>query len=68
MQSEDAPKSAINANGVKSEWGGAKRFKSLKKAFDDRMTEIYLNFFSGVLTIFKQKNLLLQREDPCIHL
>ena len=32
------------------------------------MTEIYLNFFSGVLTIFKQKNLLLQREDPCIHL
>ena len=25
-------------------------------------------FFSGVLPAFKQTNLLLQREDPCIHL
>ena len=68
FQSENVPKSTTNANGVESEWGGAKRFKRLKKAFDDRMTEVYLYFFSGVLPIFKQKNLLLQREDPCIHL
>ena len=25
-------------------------------------------FFSAILPIFKQTNLLLQREDPCIHL
>ena len=32
------------------------------------MTEVYLYFFSGVLPAFKQTNLLLQREYPCIHL
>ena len=47
---------------------GAKRFKRLEKAFKDPMTEVYLYFFSGVLPAFKQTNLLLQREDPCIHL
>ena len=66
--SENAPKSATNSNGVESEWGGAKRFKRLEKAFKDPMTEVYLYFFSGVLSAFKQTNLLLQREDPCMHL
>ena len=68
------PKSATNSNGVESEWGGgdrgddAKRFKILEKAFKDPMTEVYLYFFSGVLSAFKQANILLQREDSCIHL
>ena len=66
--SENAPKSATNSNGVESEWGGAKRFKRLEKAFKDPWTEVYLYFFSGVLSAFKQANLLLQREDSCIHL
>ena len=66
--SENAPKSATNSNGVESEWGSAKRFKRLEKAFKDPMTEVYLYFFSGVLPAFKQTNLLLQTEDPCIHL
>ena len=66
--SENAPKSATNSNGVESEWGGAKRFKRLEKAFKDPMTKVYLYFFSDILPAFKQINLLLQREDPCIHL
>ena len=65
FQSEDAPKSTNNGNGVESEWVGAER---LKKAFDDRLTEVYLKFFSGVLPISKQTNILLQREVPRIHL
>ena len=62
------PKSASNSYGVESEWGGAKRFKRLEKAFKGLMTEVYLYFFSGVLPSFKQTNLVLQREDPSIHL
>ena len=46
--SEDAPKSATNSNGLESEWGGAKRFKILGKAFKDPMAEVYLCLFSGV--------------------
>ena len=63
--SENSPKCAANSNGVESEWGGAKR---LEKTFKDPMTEVYSYFFSGVLPSFKQTNLLLQGEDPCIHL
>ena len=63
--SENSPKCATNSNGVESEWGGAKR---LEKAFKDPMTDVYSYFFSGVLPSFKQTNLLLQGEDPCIHL
>ena len=66
--SENAPKSATNSNGVESEWGGAKRFKRLEKAFKDPMTGVYLYFFKWCIPAFKQINLLLQREDPCIHL
>ena len=62
------PKSASNSHGVESEWGGAKRFKKLEKAFKDPVTEVYLYFFGGKLPAFKQTNLLLQREDPCIQL
>ena len=62
------PKSATNSNGVESEWGGAKRFKRLEKTFKGLMTEVYLYFFSGVLPSFKETNLVLQREDPSIHL
>ena len=65
---ENAPKSATNSNGVESEWGVAKRFRRLEKAFEDPMIEVYLYFFSGVLPAFRQKNILLQWEDPCIHL
>ena len=63
--SENSPKSATNSNSVESEWGGAKR---LEKAFKDPMTDVYSYFLSGVLASFKQTNLLLQGEDPCIHL
>ena len=56
FQNEDPPKSIANPNCVESEWGDVKRFKRLKKAFD----EVYLYFFSGVLPIFKQTNLFLQ--------
>ena len=66
--SENSPKSATNSNGVESEWGGAKRFKRLEKTFKGLMTEVYLYFFSGVLPSFKETNLVLQREDPSIHL
>ena len=66
--SKNAPKSATSSNGVESEWGGAKRFKRLKNAFKDPMTEVYLYFFSGVLPAFKKTNLLLQREDSYTHL
>eukprot|EP00118_Oscarella_pearsei_P009419 m.54320 g.54320 ORF g.54320 m.54320 type:complete len:104 (+) comp34346_c0_seq6:1401-1712(+) len=31
------------------------------------MNEIYLLFFSNVLTLFCQYNVFLQREDPLIH-
>ena len=44
--------------------GDAKRFKRLENVFKGPMTK-YLYFFSGV-PAFKQTNLLLQREDPCI--
>ena len=52
--------------GVESGWGGARKFKRLKRTFDDPMTEVYLYFCSGVLPIFKQTNLLLQIEYLCI--
>ena len=67
--SEDALKSATNSNGLESEWGGAKRFKILGKALKIQWQK-YICVFSVVylLPAFKQTNLLLQREDPCIHL
>ena len=37
--SENAPESATNSNGVESEWGAAKRFRRLEKAFEDPMIE-----------------------------
>ena len=38
--SENTPKSATNSNSLESEWGSAKRFKRLEKAFKDPMTEV----------------------------
>ena len=46
--------------------GDAKRFKILEKAFKDPMTEFV--FFQWCITLFKQTNLVLQREDPSIPL
>ena len=34
FQSQDAPKPTTNANDVEPEWGGVRRFKRSKKAFD----------------------------------
>ena len=44
------------------------RFKRLKNAFADPMTEAYLEFFSSVLPLFTSYNLFLQRSDPLSHL
>ena len=63
FESQDVPKSISNANDVEPEWEVVRRFKRLKKPFDDRMTDVHLYFFGGVLPIFEQTNFLLQRED-----
>ena len=65
--SESFQKSATNSNGVESEWGDAKRFKRLEKAFKDLITSIFV-FFQWYITCIQIDNLLLQIEDPCIHL
>ena len=44
------------------------RFVRLKGIFSNTITEVYLLFFHSVLSVFNCFNLLLQREDPCIHL
>lgn len=44
------------------------RFTRLQSAFANPMTEVNLLFFQSVLPIFNSLNLLLQREEPCIHL
>jgi hypothetical protein len=44
------------------------RFKRLRTAFEDPMTEVYLLFFQATLPLFNRLNLLLQRSDPSIHL
>ena len=43
------------------------RLNRLQKCFSNPMTEIYLLFFQSVLSIFTNVNLLLQRDNPCIH-
>lgn len=49
-----------------SEQESTVRFKRLKDAFKDPMTEVYLLFFQAALQIFLQLNLFLQREEPLI--
>ena len=49
-----------------SEQESTARFKRLKNAFKDPMTEVYLLFFQAALQIFLQLNLFLQREEPLI--
>ena len=61
--SEDLPTSQNN-----SEFGGAKRFKRLQKQFENPLTEVYLFFYSSVMSLFTHPNKVLQREDPCIYI
>lgn len=49
-----------------SEQESSARFKRLKDAFSDPMTEVNLLFFQSALQIFLQLNLFLQREEPLI--
>lgn len=49
-----------------SEQESSARFKRLKDAFSDPLTEVYLLFFQASLQIFLQLNLFLQGEDPLI--
>lgn len=42
------------------------RFIRLQHAFDDKMTEVYLLFYSNVLCLFTQLNCFLQSEQPII--
>lgn len=49
-----------------SEQESTARFKRLKDAFKDPITEVYLLFFQAALQIFMQLNLFLQREEPLI--
>ena len=44
------------------------RFKRLSLLFSRPVTEVYLLFYHAVLPVFTRFNLLLQREDPCIHI
>ena len=45
---------------------GKARFKRLKKAFSDPITEVYLLFYQSALQIFMNVNQFLQRQDPLI--
>ena len=42
------------------------RFRRLQSTFEDDMTEVYLLFFSHVLSVFVKYNRFLQREEPII--
>jgi hypothetical protein len=44
------------------------RFVRVNKIFSNPLVEVYLLFFHSILSLFNAFNLLLQREDPCIHL
>ena len=42
------------------------RFRRLQSTLSDKMTELYLLFYSHVLHYFVRLNLFLQREEPVI--
>lgn len=42
------------------------RFRRLQHTLSDKMTELYLLFYSHVLHYFVRLNLFLQREEPVI--
>uniref|UniRef100_A0A1X7VF41 HAT C-terminal dimerisation domain-containing protein n=1 Tax=Amphimedon queenslandica TaxID=400682 RepID=A0A1X7VF41_AMPQE len=44
------------------------RFERLHKCYSDSMTEVYLFFYQSALQPFVRLNLLLQREDPIVHI
>ena len=43
------------------------RFRQLKSAYEDPMTEVYLLFFQALLPCFTNFNKLLQQEEPLIY-
>ena len=45
---------------------GVTRFRRLQSIFSEKMTELYLLFYSHVLHGFVRLNLFLQREEPII--
>ena len=51
-----------------SEHESQARFRRLSQLFGSPITEVYLLFYQSVLPLFTHFNLLLQREDPCIHI
>ena len=44
-----------------------KRFKLLKKAFADTLTEVHISFFTSALPLFTHCNLFSQHSDPQAH-
>ena len=44
------------------------RFQRLHRCYSDPMTEVYLFFYQAALQQFVRLNLLLQREDPIVHI
>ena len=42
------------------------RFRRLQSTFEDDINEVYLLFFSHVLSLFVKYNRFLQREEPII--
>ena len=43
------------------------RFRRLRSAYEDPMTEVYLLFYQAILPVFTTFNKLLQREEPLIY-
>ena len=43
------------------------KFKRLKKAYEDPLTEVHLAFYTAALPLFTSYNLFLQRGDPLAH-
>ena len=48
--------------------GSEARFKRLEKLFAKPMTQIYLLFLQSAIPLFTKLNLLLQRQEPSLHL
>ena len=43
------------------------KFKRLKTAYEDLLTEVHLLFYTACLPLFTNYNLFLQRGDPLAH-
>ena len=44
------------------------RFKRLFEAFENPLTEVYMLFMQSVIHVFTRFNLLLQRQEPSLHI